>query len=258
MKSTTPTVLVAAETPTDGMRISQSIAHDEDLQLLGQWNGHEDLNTLCATLRPDILILGVDLPNICGFDLLDGISGSQRPTVIFVSGASTHAVKAFRYHPLDFLISPVDEIRMKESISRAKQVLLQSMDSSVIDEIQMRTTAPDGEGGVPRRVMVKSAGRIFLLRPEDIDWVAAERDYVCIHNAGKKHLIREKISEMERNLPGDRFLRIHRSTIVNVERIRELHPMCYGDYAVVLNDGTRLILSRSYRGRVFSRLTTAA
>jgi two-component system LytT family response regulator len=108
------------------------------------------------------------------------------------------------------------------------------------------------------RLMVKTAGRINFLRTEEIDYVEAERDYVRIHNGEKKHLLREKISRLEQQLPADRFLRIHRSTIVNVDRIKEMQPLSYGEYSVILHDGTRLTLSRSFRERVFSRLVTAA
>jgi two-component system LytT family response regulator len=108
------------------------------------------------------------------------------------------------------------------------------------------------------RLMVKTAGRINFLRTEEIDYIEADRDYVRIHNGGRKHLLREKISKLEQQLPGDRFLRIHRSTIVNIDRIKEMQPLCYGEYSVILHDGTRLTLSRSFRERVFSRLVTAA
>jgi two-component system LytT family response regulator len=106
--------------------------------------------------------------------------------------------------------------------------------------------------------MVKSSGKIFFLRAEEIDWIEADRDYVRIHNGLRKHHLRGTISGMEHQLPDERFVRIHRSTIVNVDRIREMQPLSYGEYAVILQDGTRLTLSRSFRERVFSRLMTAA
>ena len=108
------------------------------------------------------------------------------------------------------------------------------------------------------RVMVKSAGRITFVKAEDIDWVEADRDYVRIYNGGKKHLVRERISHLEQQLPRGRFLRIHRSTIVNVDRIKELQPLTFGEYSVILHDGTRLTMSRSFRDRVFQRLQSAA
>ena len=108
------------------------------------------------------------------------------------------------------------------------------------------------------RILVKSGGRISFLRSEDIDWIEAQGDYVRIHTNGKKHMMREKISRLERQLPDQKFIRIHRSTIVNIDRIREMQPLSYGDYAVILLDGTRLTLSRSYRQHVFQRITSAA
>ena len=108
------------------------------------------------------------------------------------------------------------------------------------------------------RLLVKSSGRIAFLRSEEIDWIEAQGDYVRLHTNGKKHMMREKISRLESQLPAQRFIRIHRSTIVNIDRIREMQPLSYGDYAVLLLDGTRLTLSRSYRQHVFRRLTSAA
>ncbi|MGB2959754.1 MAG: LytTR family DNA-binding domain-containing protein [Bacteroidota bacterium] len=108
------------------------------------------------------------------------------------------------------------------------------------------------------RLLVKSGGRISFLRSEDIDWIEAQGDYVRLHTTGKKHMMREKISRLESQLPDQRFVRIHRSTIVNIDRIKEMQPLSYGDYAVILLDGTRLTLSRSFRQQVFRRLTSAA
>ena len=108
------------------------------------------------------------------------------------------------------------------------------------------------------RLLVKSGGRISFLRSEDIDWIEAQGDYVRLHTNGKKHMVRDRISRLETVLPVQRFIRIHRSTIVNIDRIREMQPLSYGDYAVLLLDGTRLTLSRSFRQHVFRRLTSAA
>jgi len=104
------------------------------------------------------------------------------------------------------------------------------------------------------RLLVKSSGRILLIRADEVDWVEAQGDYVCLHVQGKKHLARQKISRLDRELPSHMFLRIHRSTIVNLDRIKELQPLFYGEYAVILQDGTRLTMSRSFRERAFQRL----
>jgi two-component system LytT family response regulator len=152
----------------------------------------------------------------------------------------------------------VDQVHLAETLQRARTVLLeQNSHRTPRNVLEILSRKKDGYNG-HRRIMVKAGGRIVFVPQEEIDWIDAERDYICLHNGPKKYLIRERISEMEKQLPPERFLRIHRSTIVNVERIRELHPLSYGEYAVVLNDGTRLTLSRSYRGKVFDRLTTAA
>ncbi len=123
----------------------------------------------------------------------------------------------------------------------------------------MPTLPPDSHPeGVTDRFLVKSGGRITFLRSNEIDWAEAQGDYVCLHVQGKKHLIRERISRLEQQLPSNAFVRIHRSSIVNIDRIKEMHPLFYGEYSVILLDGTRLTLSRSFKHKVFDRLTRSA
>jgi two-component system LytT family response regulator len=140
---------------------------------------------------------------------------------------------------------------------RAKEQVAQRRNASLNQKLMHLLNDPPRTPQIRERIMVKSAGRISFLKTEEIDWIEAQGDYVRLYAQGRKFLIREKIGEMEQQFPVDRFIRIHRSTIVNVERIKEMQPLFYGEYAVILNDGTRLTLSRSFREKVFSRLTRA-
>jgi two-component system LytT family response regulator len=179
--------------------------------------------------------------------------------VIFVTAFDQHAVQAFQVHALDYLLKPFDRERFQDSLRRAKEQVHQRRDGSVNQKlIDLLNESTRAHPPVPReRIMVKTAGRISFLKTDEIDWIEAQGDYVRLYAQGRKFLIREKIGEMEQQFSGDRFVRIHRSTIVNVERIKEMQPLFYGEYAVILNDGTRLTLSRSFREKVFSRLARA-
>jgi len=140
-------------------------------------------------------------------------------------------------------------------VDRAKAHLRRKNGWSASKKIQDMLDSTRVERSRVGRIMVRSGGRITFVRVDDVDWIEAQGDYICLHTQGKKHLIREKISDMETQLSSDNFLRIHRSTMVNVTRIREMQPLFHGEYAVVLQDGTRLTMSRSFRDRVFDRLT---
>jgi two-component system LytT family response regulator len=156
-------------------------------------------------------------------------------------------------------LKPCDRGRFQDAVRHAKDRVLQRRNEPVEPKQQELSTdsSQTPRPQVRRRIMVKSAGRISFLKAEEIDWMQAQGDYVRLYAQGKKFLVREKIGEMEQQFSSDHFIRIHRSTIVNVERIKEMQPLIYGEYAVILNDGTRLTLSRSFRGKVFSRLTRA-
>jgi two-component system LytT family response regulator len=250
--------LVAVGDPVENERVLSILNATEGVSLLGNWAPGEDLTTLIIQTEPDLLILSIDLGEKNGFEVLNSLGGLVKPLLILLSRNNKDAVSAFRYHPLDFLLLPVDEVHLAETLGRAKAALAEKNGLEGGHNVLDILSGKRKNYRPARRIMVKSSGRIFFVKQEEIDWIDAERDYICIHNCGKKYLIRQRISEMEKQLPSERFLRIHRSTIVNVERIRELHPLSYGEYAVILHDGTRLTLSRSYRGRVFERLTTAA
>jgi two-component system, LytTR family, response regulator len=210
------------------------------------------------THEADIVVADIDLPGGGAFVLAASLPSDSRPLLIFTANDDSRAVDAFRYQPLDFVVHPAQPDRIEETLQRAmNQTFLRRLEEG---DQKLLALFQRARAGVQHalRLMVKTAGRISFVKAEDIDWVEAERDYVRIHNAGKKHLLRQKISQLEQQLPPGRFLRIHRSTIVNIDRIKELQPLSFGEYSVILHDGTRLTISRSFRERVFERLQSAA
>jgi two-component system, LytTR family, response regulator len=206
-------------------------------------------------IRPDLVFLDIQMPELNGFEVLDSLAADEMPLVVFVTAYDQYALNAFQVHALDYLLKPFEDERLMEAVGRAKAQLRQKNGGSTTKKIQDMLDSTRVERSRVGRIMVRSGGRITFVRVDDVDWIEAQGDYICLHTQGKKHLIREKISDMETQLSSDNFLRIHRSTMVNVTRIREMQPLFHGEYAVVLQDGTRLTMSRSFRDRVFDRLT---
>jgi len=270
-------ILVAVADAFERDRIIRHLQKHPAAHVLGGCGNADEIIAAHRTFPLDILFLDVNLPPAGAFSFLKTWPGAGVPQVVFLAQNDEHAIAAFQFHPLDFLLMPVPLDRLHGAIRRMAEPThpktSAAAGNAVLDWVRshtaavvpaIRTAMATMPGMVARptlpalRLMVKTAGRISFLRTEEIDYVEAERDYVRIHNGGKKHLLREKISRLEQQLPADRFLRIHRSTIVNIDRIKEMQPLSYGEYSVILHDGTRLTLSRSFRERVFSRLVTAA
>jgi two-component system LytT family response regulator len=175
------------------------------------------------------------------------------PPVVFVTAFDEHALKAFEVHALDYLLKPVDRARFSAAIRRAKGQIRGERDRTLADRLDAalaqlgsRTHEP------PQRLAIKKSGRIYLVRPDDVDWLEADGNHVRVHIGKDSHLIRDTLARVEERLPRRAFMRIHRSTIVNIARIREIQPWFQGDYVLLLTDGTRLTSGRSYRDRVRS------
>lgn len=188
--------------------------------------------------KPDILFLDVRMPGLDGFGVLDALGPEVRPHVVFVTAHERHAVEAFRVRALDYLLKPIDDVRFAEALDRAFEASAKAPSSRPV---------PPGSPAPGFRVRVN--GRIRLLRPSEVDWIQAEGDYLCLHALGREFLVRETMSAAERRLDG-RFLRIHRSTIVNVGRVRELLSCDNGDFRVFLEGGQELRLARTRRQAV--------
>jgi two-component system LytT family response regulator len=199
-----------------------------DIETVGECDGGRAAIDAIHSLAPDLVFLDVQMPEIDGFAVIESIGAERMPVVIFVTAFDTHAVHAFDCHALDYLLKPIDDARFAESLARARERVRDRASRSA------------------ERIAVRDRGRVALLDPRDIDWVAADGDYVRIHASARSYLVRETLSAMAERLRAPRFVRIHRSTIVNVERVGELQPLPNREYVVVLHDGTKLRSSRSY------------
>ena len=217
---------------------------------------HSGGETLAAirSYRPDLLLLDIQMPDLDGFQVLSEISPSELPVVVFTTAYDQYAIRAFEAHALDYLLKPFDQGRLHQAIERARVELRKSQDHQITHRIlQMLSRVKSERKPAPQadeRLVIKTKGRIVFLNVDEIDWVEAAANYVRLNAGGESYLFRETISRISERLDPNHFIRIHRSMIVNVRRIKELIPVNSGEYIVVLKSGKELSCSRGYRANV--------
>jgi two-component system, LytTR family, response regulator len=250
-------VLVADDEPLARERLSGLLSQEPDIEVVGQARDGEEAVTAIHDDSPDLVFLDVQMPQMSGFDVIEAVGSDKMPPVIFVTAYDQHALKAFQVRALDYLLKPFDRERFKDALSRARKQLERDENGDLGRRLlalvkDLRRDQPKSD-----RLVVKSGGRLFFLRTDEIDWVEAAGNYVRLHVGPGSHLLRETMNAIEGRLDPEKFFRIHRSRIVNMERIQELQPWLNGEYAVLLRTGTRLTLSRGYREKLQDRLGRA-
>lgn len=235
--------------PLGRERIRSLLARDEQIEIIADCaDGKQAVNAV-ATSHPDLVYLDIQMPEMDGFQVLEAIAGPRMPVVIFVTAHDQYAIKAFEVHALDYLLKSFDRERFSAALQRAKIQVRQSKENlnerlvGLLEDLEKRQKHAT-------RLVIRSAGRVSFIRAEEIDWVEAADNYVRIHVRRESYLMRETLQSLESRLDPAKILRINRSTMVNVERIKEMLTMFHGDYLVRLYDGTELTLSRNYRDKV--------
>ncbi|HEV7843396.1 MAG TPA: LytTR family DNA-binding domain-containing protein [Pyrinomonadaceae bacterium] len=232
------------------------LKEDAEVEIITEAGSGAEAVALISKHAPDLLFLDIQMPGMNGFDVLEKIDTTSIPAIIFVTAFDQYALRAFEVHALDYLLKPFDDARFEKALRQAKEQIEQreinKLSQKLFALLEDREERHDEPRAVDRsryltRLMIKSASRIFFLRVEEIDWIGAEDYYVKLHFGRKSHLLRETMSDLEAKLDPDKFLRIHRSSIVNLDRVKEMHAHFNGDYIVILHDGTELKLSRSRR-----------
>ena len=250
-------VLVADDEPLARERLTGLLSQEPDIEVVGQARDGEEAITAIHDDSPDLVFLDVQMPQMNGFDVIEAVGTDKMPLVIFVTAYDQHALKAFQVRALDYLLKPFDRERFKDALQRARKQLERDENGDLGRRLlalvkDLRRDQPKSD-----RLVVKSGGRLFFLRTDEIDWVEAAGNYVRLHVGPASHLLRETMNAIEGRLDPEKFFRIHRSRIVNMERIQELQPWLNGEYAVLLRTGTRLTLSRGYREKLQDRLGKA-
>lgn len=227
--------------------IREMLEDDPEIEIVGECvNGHEAVEAI-QSLKPDLVFLDIQMPEVAGFEVLEALKGDSLPIVIFVTAYDQYAVRAFEYHALDYLLKPFDRERFETALVRAKKQTRRERNGELDRRILGLLEALKAENKYLERIVIKNGGRVFFLDTSEIDWIEAEGNYVNIHTDKKSHLLRETIGSLESQLDPKQFLRVHRSTIVKIDSIQELQPWFHGEYHIILRNGKNLTLSRNYR-----------
>jgi two-component system LytT family response regulator len=231
-------------------KIRMLLSKDREIEIVGECsNGNEAVAAIEQT-SPDLVFLDVQMPGLDGFKVLDEIGVDKMPGVVFVTAYDQHALRAFEVHALDYLLKPFAQKRFSEALTHAKEKVRSQPDTSYSQQLLSLLGDIRSGNKYIERLAVKSGGRVNFLKVADLDWIEAAGNYVTLHVGNESHLLRETMSRMDSQLDDRKFVRIHRSTLVNIDRIKALTPLFHGDYVVTLHNGTRLTLSRSYRERL--------
>lgn len=256
------------------LRLRRFLAQESDVDLVGEADCGALALDLVRRESPDVVLLDVQMPDKDGFAVIAELSPDFAGQIVFVTAFDAHAVKAFEVNAVDYLLKPVAAGRLHAALERAREVISQravaQRFAEVLAVVQKPVAAPAGpakddapfeadlaesvERGPAERFLVKTKDRAVLIKAADVDWFEAEANYVRLHVGAQRHLIRATMASLEASLDQSRFVRIHRTTIVNLDRVKEIRAWFSGDHIVVLGDGTKLRMSRSYAPRLMARV----
>ncbi len=257
--------IIVDDEPTARRGVRLLLERDPAVEIVGEAGTGLEAAELIRRERPDLAFLDVQMPGSDGFAAISEVGAADAPAVIFVTAYDEHALRAFEVNAVDYLLKPYDDTRFSAALMRGKEEVRRRQADSVNQRLSqlLDYLQQTGHGTAPtpekpgERILLKSSGEIFFLKAEEIDWIEAEGDYMKFHVGGRAHLMRETMARLEARLDPKQFIRIHRSTIVNIDRLRKLSPSFAGEYAVILHDGTKLKLSRGYHERIATLLKQA-
>lgn len=251
--------LIVDDEPLARRNLRVLLEKDPQIEIIEECrNGREAVKAI-NTLSPDLIFLDIQMPEMDGFDVLAHVGPEHIQAIIFVTAFDQYALKAFDVHALDYLLKPFDDERFSHALRRAKAQIeaheINRLSKRLLALLEERESELKGDQKTYlTRLMIKDSGRVRLLKVDDVDYVEADGNYAKLHVGRATHLLREKMNDLEGRLDPARFVRIHRSIIVNLDRIKEMHPHFNGDYIVVLEDGRQLRMSRTRREHLEARL----
>jgi two-component system LytT family response regulator len=238
--------LIVDDEPLAREGILMRLAAEPDVEVIGECRNGREAVAAIRRDAPDLVFLDIRMPRTDGFAVIEAIGADRMPHVIFVTAHDEYAIQAFEVHALDYLLKPVDGARFTAALSRARARIRGQKLTTMTAQLQQMIGELRGEREYLDRLYVKCDGRILAVDVDDIDWIEAADNYVHLHAGRASHLLLATMNGLEAKLDPRRFLRIHRSVIVNLRRIKELRPMFHGEYRVILQDNTELASGRRY------------
>jgi two-component system LytT family response regulator len=237
-------------------RLRRYLNFDSEIEVIGECDCGQTALSAIKELKPDLVFLDVQMPEMNGFEVVEAVGANLMPAVIFVTAFDHFALRAFEIAALDYILKPFDAERFTVALRRAKSTINKNTDNITETRLLNLLNQLKSQPKYLKRMAIKNAGRTIFMPTEEIDWIESAGNYLQIHHGKTKHLVRETLSSLEAKLDPEKFIRIHRSTIINIERIKEMHPLFNGDQEITLLDGTKLTSSRNFREHLFALLSS--
>ena len=229
-------VLVVDDEPLARVGIAARLKEHDDMNLVGECENGEQAVKMMAAIKPDLVFLDIQMPGMSGLDVLRSTAKTVKPAVVFLTAHQQHALEAFEVEALDYLVKPINDKRFRSCLDRVREIIT----------LRQRQSDSQSTGAFVTRFALRNGQQVTFVLADEIDWIEGLGDYVGLHVKSKTHLLRRTLSAMENQLDGSRFLRIHRSTILQIDRIARIEPLPNRDSIVTLRDGTSLRASRTY------------
>ena len=240
------TILVDDE-PLARNKLKLFLADEPDFEIVRECSNGRDAIAALQKHRADVLFLDIQMPEVDGFGVMEAVAPDHLPFVVFVTAHDAFALKAFEVHALDYLLKPFDRARFKQTLLHIRKALQHTTIERHQNQILSLLNDLKSHQKRPERILIRSEGRVYFVNVQEIDWIEAEGNYLRLHVASESHLLRQTMNSLERQLSPSRFIRIHRSTIVNIEKVKELRPWFQGEYLAILHGGKKLNVGKSYR-----------
>lgn len=241
-------VLIVDDEPLIRAGLRNGLAALSDVEIVGESeSGSQAIDAILSQL-PDLVLLDVQMQDSTGLDVIQQIGPERMPAVIFVTAYDEYAVKAFELNAVDYLLKPFDDERLRQSIQRARERIIAQERRSIAEQLQSLLNSQRQQW--PERLVVRSGERFEFVPIEAIDWIESANNYVQLHCGARKYLLGEALTRLESRLNPGKFVRIHRRRIVNISRIKAVHPLFGGTYEMELHNGTRLGTGRQYRDAI--------
>ena len=256
--------IIADDEPLAREKIRNLLEEDPDIELIGECADGIETVTAIRNQQPDLVFLDVQMPELDGFGVLKALRDSNMPTLIFVTAYDQYALRAFEVHALDYLLKPFDRERFQKALQRAKEHIRKEKSGEVNEKLltlleDLKSEKSNNhERKYLDRLVIKAGGRVTFLKTEEIDCIEAAGNYIRLCIGKDSHLLRDTMNNIQTKLDPEKFLRIHRSTILKIDRIKELQPWYHGEYVVTLENGKQLTSSRSYRHKLSKLLQNSS
>jgi two-component system LytT family response regulator len=239
--------LIVDDEPLARAMLRSFLAEDTEMEVIGECGDGYTAIEMIESAAPELVFLDIQMPDLDGFGVLRALAPAAIPNIAFVTAYDQFALKAFDLHAIDYLLKPFDRERFERTLKRAKQQITLQKREDVKETLLRILSEQSAHPRLVQRILVKSGDKSFFVRPEEISWIEAQGNYVALHVGAQSLLLRQTIHTLEKQLDPARFQRVERSTIVNLDAIREMHPAGRGEYEIILKDGVELKLSHTYR-----------